>query len=488
MADRTNRPKRGKGLTRRTKKKSSISPTDLKTKAVKVSEDPSQTQLCAYCHRPRDTSELEAGEFFQIGPIYVHYFCVLFSSQCRQRGTDEQGLFGCFLSDIQAELKRGSKLTCHFCDQTCATVTCSFKGCGLNFHYTCGRADGCIFVFKGNMEGFCPKHGPRDREPPTINDLICLAGCSEKINSKQRCITSPCCGRRYHYHCLQSMAMASGLAHFKCPICSEKNAFTQKCVQYGVYIPNRDAAWEQPSYENFYQFAAMGQSRRHCDAPKCLCGVGRSFHKPNSNFQIVPCSYCGSRAVHIKCGRLDPDNIRYICESHGDESTTIQIPLNEDLEEASDPESSDATQDSDSVDETEETSQKEVPPLVNLSSSSDAASSSSSEEAEEDPKAVQSKKRLLAFAEFKARMEKKIRADPESDEEITVLDSARQSPPRRIQLRDGQTLAYIKIRDVSNEKLRRSPRKPPKKRESSGSRKAEPIPILVLGSSDEDEA
>ncbi|TRY80113.1 hypothetical protein TCAL_09428 [Tigriopus californicus] len=491
---------------KKTPKKWSVSPLDLKAQAVKLSHDAphggegegdggvGQPRLCAFCHRPRDTSELEAGEFFQIGPIVVHYFCVLFSSQCRQRGTDEQGLFGCFLSDIQAELKRGARLLCHFCDQPQATVVCSFKGCQRTFHYTCGRADGCIFVFTGNMKAYCAPHGPRDRQPPTVHDLICLAGCSEKINSKQRCITSPCCGRRYHYHCLQSMALASGLAHFKCPICSEKSEFAQKCVQYGVYIPNRDAAWEQPSHENFYQFAAMGQSRRHCDAPKCLCDIGRSYHKPNSNFQIVPCTFCGSRAVHIKCGRLDPESIRYICETHGDDASPTSQDHSTDASESSENETGEradvAVADHDVEEPKDDSEGSDKPQEVQLVDLSTSSEDEHKKEVDARSESAQSRKRRLAFEAFKARLQKKSRPPPashESEEEIEIIDPGQSTPPRRIQLRNGHTLAYIQIRDRSAVSgPRRSSRQKSTHRPGTGPTQSEESPILILGSSDED--
>ena len=66
---------------------------------------------------------------------------------------------------------------------------------------------------------------------------------------------SPCCGRKYHLSCIQAMASASGIHHFKCPACSVKDKFIEAAIGIGVYIPYQDAAWEKDS---FYDFESQG--------------------------------------------------------------------------------------------------------------------------------------------------------------------------------------------------------------------------------------
>ena len=73
-------------------------------------------------------------------------------------------------------------------------------------------------------------------------------------------MVSPCCGRLFHLQCVQAMATACGRAHFKCPLCSDKKAFVNEAVNFGVYLPEKDAEWEKPELEGFYNFQGMGKS------------------------------------------------------------------------------------------------------------------------------------------------------------------------------------------------------------------------------------
>jgi hypothetical protein len=72
-------------------------------------------------------------------------------------------------------------------------------------------------------------------------------------------VISPCCGRRYHSYCLQQMALQSGRAHFKCPVCSDSKAFPVYAIAMGVYVPEQDATWERREEEEFYNFSGMGK-------------------------------------------------------------------------------------------------------------------------------------------------------------------------------------------------------------------------------------
>ena len=97
-----------------------------------------------------------------------------------------------------------------------------------------------------------------------------------------RVIISPCCGRRYHSKCVQQMALQCGRAHFKCPVCSDREKFLKYAILMGVYVPEQassssysyfitlnifvtlnicpqDASWERENEEGFYNFTAMGK-------------------------------------------------------------------------------------------------------------------------------------------------------------------------------------------------------------------------------------
>ncbi len=76
-----------------------------------------------------------------------------------------------------------------------------------------------------------------------------------------RSLVTPCCHHRYHMECVQQMALNSGLFHVKCPVCSDRKQFLSVCVRLGIYVPEQDAAWEDPGLDNFYNFSTMGNER-----------------------------------------------------------------------------------------------------------------------------------------------------------------------------------------------------------------------------------
>ena len=259
------------------------------------------------------------------GPLIISiYFCTLFSRHGVQRGGDSVGLFGFLLGDIKRELCRGKKLLCNYCGKPNATLECQFKGCKVKFHFPCGRENNASNIFVNSMDSFCSHHLPKQKPvkiKPNKQDLICLAGCQEriklpsKIKLQERYLLSPCCGRFYHCECLQLMALSSGEAHFKCPICSDKDEFKKVALQVGIYIPVQDASWEKPENENFYGYVEMGRIIRHCDAKRCLCKESkkRSHHLPGTMFEIIRCNYCGSSGVHLECAGLAKYSSTYIC-------------------------------------------------------------------------------------------------------------------------------------------------------------------------------
>ena len=82
------------------------------------------------------------------------------------------------------------------------------------------------------------------------------------------------------------MALSYGRAHIKCPTCGEKSKFCDEALYQGVYIPEKDAAWENPAEESFYNFQQMGQLYAHCDAKPCGCTKGPKFNLAGSRFEV----------------------------------------------------------------------------------------------------------------------------------------------------------------------------------------------------------
>jgi len=79
-----------------------------------------------------------------------------------------------------------------------------------------------------------------------------LAGCLTDVEENESSMICPCCQRIFHVDCVQSMALSYGRAHIKCPTCGEKSKFSDEALYQGVYIPEKDAAWENPAEESFY--------------------------------------------------------------------------------------------------------------------------------------------------------------------------------------------------------------------------------------------
>jgi len=164
------------------------------------------------------------------------------------------------------------------------------------------------------MDSYCPLHRPQQRYEVKVKDKTCLGGCQEKIDDQdERIMISPCCGRKYHLSCIQGMASASGIHHFKCPACSVKEQFLQAAIDIGVYVPDQDAAWEKDS---FYDFESQGRLYQRCDAKVCKCPKGREHHLNGSKFEIVRCESCGCGGIHISCGNLLKQSPLYICDKH----------------------------------------------------------------------------------------------------------------------------------------------------------------------------
>ncbi|VDL96039.1 unnamed protein product [Schistocephalus solidus] len=58
-------------------------------------------------------------------------------------------------------------------------------------------------------------------------------------------IHGQCCRPAWmHRDCITGYAKSAGLHHIKCPLCFNRDTFTETLFTFGVWIPDRDAAWE----------------------------------------------------------------------------------------------------------------------------------------------------------------------------------------------------------------------------------------------------
>ncbi|XP_026293600.1 pineapple eye protein isoform X1 [Frankliniella occidentalis] len=264
---------------------------------------------CIMCHS-KLYDPVKYGDVYQIDGLVVHYFCLLFSSSLIQRGeSDDEGLLGFFPKDIRSEARRGGRLRCSYCRKNGATIGCNVKSCKKAFHLPCGLKHGSMHQFFGEFRSFCPAHRPSQSVDPKIlnqaaeeeDGLVCPI-CYETVPNKVSSDTlwAPCCKKRwFHRSCVERQAQAQGY-FFKCPMCNNKDEFNKEMKEFGVYIPEMDAAWEREPDA----FRELLHRYNKCDAETCKCPDGRNFSQNTGSWRMLRCNSCGSQGTHVVCGGL----------------------------------------------------------------------------------------------------------------------------------------------------------------------------------------
>lgn len=125
-------------------------------------------------------------------------------------------------------------------------------------------------------------------------------------------VLSPCCKTAwFHRDCLCRYADSCGYTHFKCPKCSNTEDFRAEIPNRGVFIPEKDASWEQEPNA----FSELLDRPSSCAAEVCKCEKGREFNEENGPWDFQICLGCGSKCIHADCLNLPEDqDIYYICE------------------------------------------------------------------------------------------------------------------------------------------------------------------------------
>ncbi|XP_046871218.1 uncharacterized protein phf11 isoform X2 [Hypomesus transpacificus] len=125
-----------------------------------------QKRICALCQC--------AGENRGTGPlssknsVTAHENCLLYSSglYCQNSPVDDS-LCGFSVDDVEKEIRRGNRLSCHECNVKGATVGCEVKKCKRTYHYPCARKDGAEIIedrVNGTYKVYCKKHGSTKSE------------------------------------------------------------------------------------------------------------------------------------------------------------------------------------------------------------------------------------------------------------------------------------------------------------------------------------
>ncbi|ESO85653.1 hypothetical protein LOTGIDRAFT_107623, partial [Lottia gigantea] len=232
---------------------------------------------CCFCLSYKDKEE-EYGKLIKKNGFIVHYFCLLFSSALCQRGrTDKEGIYGFLSKDIDKELARGSRLKCDYCKNPGATIGCVVTSCRRKFHFVCGKENGSLHQFYDTFRSFCPDHRPEqsyvydNRSKKTATCPICMSTVPARCSVDT--LKSNCCKNSwFHRSCIQRYGLSAGLHFFKCPMCNDVDKFQKEMLEFGIYIPDQDAAWEKEPNA----FNELLERHNVCDAEHCKCPHGRN--------------------------------------------------------------------------------------------------------------------------------------------------------------------------------------------------------------------
>lgn len=270
--------------------------------------------ICSLCKRSDNCPE-KYGEKITLEQhdLTVHYFCLLMSSGVFQRGEEHEGIHGFLVNDIQKEIRRSSRLRCTHCKKIGASVGCFIKTCRQMVHMPCGIEEEFIFQFTDSFPCYCKKHAPSQACVSSPSLPLSCSVCLEAIEPvlSYKVLKCPAChGSWFHRACVQQYAYSAAMFFFKCTLCNNKDQFQQEMVRMGIHIPERDASWELE--ENAY--GELLQVYQRCDATKCLSHRGRKHSSVSGFFEILRCTFCGSRGTHRKCSCLELYETEWTCD------------------------------------------------------------------------------------------------------------------------------------------------------------------------------
>ncbi|XP_060882047.1 PHD finger protein 7-like [Metopolophium dirhodum] len=293
--------------------------TALQPYSQKVELNKSQKKKCMLCGHKKISQQLN-GSLYMLNDVIVHYFCIMLSSKALKNGSDKEGIWGYLLNDIRAEILRGSRVTCVYCNKKGATLMCSEVRCRKLFHLPCGLINGSMHHYFSPFKSFCQQHRVQPvidvtELPPFAYPTVECGICNDSIvpSASSTSIWVPCCRINgwFHRDCVQDLALRKGY-FIECPRCENVDKFKSRILILGIYIPSRYHTWEKRRYLqntllNTLQnsFEQLTERATQCDAIHCLCP-----HEGKRNFQnefgwkLVLCRTCGYRQTHVYCNSI----------------------------------------------------------------------------------------------------------------------------------------------------------------------------------------
>jgi len=268
-------------------------------KKIKLAPLISNDSECCFCHEGPNEAY---GLFFQdkSRSIASHQFCLFFSAGLPQMGEDHEGFDGFMVQDIYKEAQRANKIECKVCHTVGASSGCSRKSCRIQFHFKCGLKEGMQFKFSDPFDCFCNTHRSHQdltlikKLKPHPSCPICLETITKM--DEEKVLKTPCCKNVFiHRDCIQLQANTSGY-FFRCPTCNNDKLFTKEMTDYGIFVPLRDAAWED---QNAY--SDLLEQYGKCDLYKCKCRRGRQYCTKSGPWNLLRCYVCGQSGVHVAC-------------------------------------------------------------------------------------------------------------------------------------------------------------------------------------------
>lgn len=266
-------------------------------------------KTCNIC-KSSDVNDLELGEFLECNDVHVHYFCLLLTTSLQQNGEDDEGLLGFLIKDIKKCVSGLKKNICYICSKPYANIECAQSKCLRKFHTHCGL-NRCLNTFSGKFNSFCGKHHHIPSKDGHKKNESCLI-CYDLMNdfNPVTSIQPVCCKSGWmHRKCLAHYAKNSGY-FCKCPLCNNDDKFRGFIVNRGIFIPDRDAAWElEPN-----AYSELLERPRTCQAANCS-----AHHRDLRNIRnkMKACTACGSYIAHIKCWIANsPHTVKnFICDT-----------------------------------------------------------------------------------------------------------------------------------------------------------------------------
>ncbi|KAL5239048.1 hypothetical protein ACI65C_006458 [Semiaphis heraclei] len=290
-------------------------------------------KACMLCGM-KDISEKLYGLMYQLNDVIVHFYCILLSTKAVQNGADNEGIWGFLLKDIKAELTRGSKQICVYCNKKGATIFCSGAKCRKVFHLPCGLKNGSMHQYFLSFKSFCQKHHIKqiiDSSELKNSTPTKCAICKDAVTPSRspNSIWAPCCKRNawFHRECIQDLALSAGY-FFKCPLCNDVEKFKSRMLTLGIYIPSRDASWETVPNA----FAELSERPSICSIETCLCPhePKRKFNLASGSWEIVLCKFCGSNGTHKLCSSIKSGQDWYCTVCKGvEDKNKLQLKLHD---------------------------------------------------------------------------------------------------------------------------------------------------------------